>query len=140
MDGTRIRSRQCSIAVAGRFRSAANYVLKNTRLGCSLYHHRRSPASVGEGIKVITVCDDNLAERDVPRRAKVATELRWYSRIKNCMETIFTVNDKWCLHVNIKHSSPRVDKEEQHEQPKASLHPLEDMISTWCDCEGHHTM
>ncbi|EYC40335.1 hypothetical protein Y032_0619g733 [Ancylostoma ceylanicum] len=97
MVGTRIRSRQQSIAAAGRFRFKANYVWKDTSLGGSLYHHRLSSAPVGEGIKVITVCDGDLTERDLPRRAEVATELPSYRRIRNWMKPIFTADEKWCL-------------------------------------------
>ncbi|EYC29810.1 hypothetical protein Y032_0005g2275 [Ancylostoma ceylanicum] len=44
------------------------------------------------------------------------------------------VDEKWCLYVNNMRSPPWFDKDEQHElQPKAGLHPLEVMISTWCD-------
>ncbi|EYC27932.1 hypothetical protein Y032_0008g258 [Ancylostoma ceylanicum] len=78
MVGTRIRRRQWSIAVAGRLRSKAIYLWKDTCLGCSLYHHRRSSAPVGEDIKVIIVCDGDLTERDLPRRAEVVTELSSY--------------------------------------------------------------
>ncbi|EYC25259.1 hypothetical protein Y032_0012g1789 [Ancylostoma ceylanicum] len=53
------------------------------------------------------------------------------------MKPIFTADENWCLYVNTKCSPPRVGKDEQLEpQPKAGLHPLEVMISTWCDCEG----
>ncbi|EYC18408.1 hypothetical protein Y032_0027g1503 [Ancylostoma ceylanicum] len=137
MVGTRIRSGQQSIAAAGRFRSKANYVWKDTSLGCSLYYHRLSSAPVEKSIKVITVCDGDLTERDLSRRAEVAAELPPYRRIKDWMIPIFTADEKWCLYVNIKCSPPRVDKDEQHEpQPKAGLHPLEVMISTWCYCKG----
>ncbi|EYC45062.1 hypothetical protein Y032_0440g1508 [Ancylostoma ceylanicum] len=37
------------------------------------------------------------------------------------MRTIFTVDEKWCLYTNIKHSPPWVDKDEQHKpQPKVA--------------------
>ncbi|EYC06820.1 hypothetical protein Y032_0073g721 [Ancylostoma ceylanicum] len=53
------------------------------------------------------------------------------------MKSIFTVDKKSCLYVNIKHSPPWVDKDEQHEpQSKAGHHPLMVMISAWCDCKG----
>ncbi|EYC35615.1 hypothetical protein Y032_1012g3392 [Ancylostoma ceylanicum] len=53
------------------------------------------------------------------------------------MKSVFTVDEKWRLHVSIKHSPPWVDKNEQNEpQPKASLHPLKVMISIWCDSRG----
>ncbi|EYB95599.1 hypothetical protein Y032_0158g3260 [Ancylostoma ceylanicum] len=53
------------------------------------------------------------------------------------MKSIFTVDKKSCLYVNIKHSPPWVDKDEQHEpQSKARHHPLMVMISAWCDCKG----
>ncbi|EYC22531.1 hypothetical protein Y032_0017g3407 [Ancylostoma ceylanicum] len=137
MVGTRIRSRQQSIAAAGRFRSKANYVWKDTSLGCSLYHHRKPPVSVGKSTKVIRVCDGDLTECDLPRRAEVPTELPSYRRIKNWMKPVFTADEKWCLNVNMEGSPPWVDEDEQHEpQPKAGLHPLEVMISTWCDCKG----
>ncbi|EYC14177.1 hypothetical protein Y032_0041g385 [Ancylostoma ceylanicum] len=99
-------SRQQSIVAAGRFRSKANYVWKDTSLGCSLHHHRRSSAPVGEGIKVIKVCDGNLMERDLPRRAEVATELHSYGSIKNWMKPIFTADEKWCPYVNTKFGPP----------------------------------
>ncbi|EYB91338.1 hypothetical protein Y032_0207g2037 [Ancylostoma ceylanicum] len=134
---TRIRSRQQSITAAGKFRSKANYVWKDTSLGCSLYHHRRSSAPVGKGIKVITLCDGDLTERDLPRRAEVATGLLSYRRIKNWMKPIFTIDKKLYLYVNIKCIPPWVDQDEQYElQSKAGLHPLEVMISVWCDCKG----
>ncbi|EYC32589.1 hypothetical protein Y032_0003g1675 [Ancylostoma ceylanicum] len=137
MVGMRIRSRQQSIAAAGRFRSKANYVWKDTSLGCSLYHHRLSSAPVGKGIKVITLCDGDLTERDLSRLAEVATEWPSYRRMKNWMKPVFTVDEEWCLYVNIKRSPPWVDKDEQREpQPKAGLHPLEVVISIWCDCKG----
>ncbi|EYB84705.1 hypothetical protein Y032_0311g2134 [Ancylostoma ceylanicum] len=106
MVGTLIRSRQQSIAAPGRSRSKANYVWKEKSLGCSLYHHRLSSAPVGKGIKVITVCDGDLTERDLPRRAEVATELPSYRFTKNWMKPIFTADEKWCLYVNIKCSPP----------------------------------
>ncbi|EYB88288.1 hypothetical protein Y032_0249g107 [Ancylostoma ceylanicum] len=86
MVGKRIRSPQQSIAAAGRFRSKADYMWKDICLGCSLYHHRLSSAPVGKGIKVITVCDGDLTERDLPRRAEVATELSSYGRIRELDE------------------------------------------------------
>ncbi|EYC24686.1 hypothetical protein Y032_0013g2051 [Ancylostoma ceylanicum] len=53
------------------------------------------------------------------------------------MESIFTVDAKWCLYVNIKGSPPWVDKDVQHEpQPKAGLYPIKVMVSTWCDCKS----
>ncbi|EYC14571.1 hypothetical protein Y032_0040g284 [Ancylostoma ceylanicum] len=53
------------------------------------------------------------------------------------MKLIFTVDDKWCLYVNTKRSTPWIDKDEQHEpQPKAGLHPLKVVINAWCDCKG----
>ncbi|EYC10765.1 hypothetical protein Y032_0053g2285 [Ancylostoma ceylanicum] len=137
MVGTRIRSRQRSIAAAGRFRSKANYVWKDTSLGCSLYHHRRSSTPVGKGIKVITLCDGDLTGRDLPRRAEVASELPSFTRIKNWMESVFTVDEKWCLYVNIMHSPPWVDQDEQHEpQPMAGFHLLKVMVSSWGDCKA----
>ncbi|EYC12138.1 hypothetical protein Y032_0048g1630 [Ancylostoma ceylanicum] len=137
MVGTRIRSRQWSIAAAGRFRSMANYVRKNTSLGRSLCQHCRSSASVGKSTKVVTVCDDVFTERGLQRRAEVATELSSYRRINNWMKSIFTVDKKLCLYVNTKSSPPWVDKDEQHEpQSKAGHHPLMVMISVWCDCNG----
>ncbi|EYC04402.1 hypothetical protein Y032_0088g2183 [Ancylostoma ceylanicum] len=115
----------------------ANYVWKGTSFRCLLYHHRRSPASVRKGTKVITVCDDDLTQSDLLRRAKVATGLPSYRSIKNWMKLIFTIDEKWCLYVNIMRSPSWVDKDEQHEaQPKAGLHPLEVMISAWCDFKG----
>ncbi|EYB90001.1 hypothetical protein Y032_0224g2701 [Ancylostoma ceylanicum] len=46
------------------------------------------------------------------------------------MESVFTVDEKWCLYVNIMHSPPWVDKDEQHEpQPKAGFHLLKVMSS-----------
>ena len=60
-----------------------------------------------------------------------------HKRIKNWMKAVFTVDEKWCLYVNIKRTPPWVDKDEQHEpQSKAGLHPLEVMISVWCDFKG----
>ncbi|EYC12363.1 hypothetical protein Y032_0047g1442 [Ancylostoma ceylanicum] len=59
-------------------------------------------APVGKGIKVITVCDGDMTERDLPRRAEVATGLLSYRRIKKCMKPIFTIDEKWCPRVNIK--------------------------------------
>ncbi|EYB81127.1 hypothetical protein Y032_0391g561 [Ancylostoma ceylanicum] len=109
MVGTRIRSRQRSIAAAGRFISKANYVWKDTSPGCSLYHHRRSSALVEKGIKVITLCNGDLSERDLSRRAEVATGLLSYRRIKNWMKPVFTADEKWCLYVNIKCIPPWVD-------------------------------
>ncbi|EYC42704.1 hypothetical protein Y032_0521g2870 [Ancylostoma ceylanicum] len=137
MVGTRIRSRQWSIAAAGRFRSTANYVWENASLARSLCHHCRSSASVGKSTKVVTVCDDDFTERGLQRRAEVATELPSYRRINNWMKSIFAVDKKSCLYVNIKRSPPWVDKDEQHEpQSKAGHHPLMVMISAWCDCKG----
>ncbi|EYC22234.1 hypothetical protein Y032_0017g3231 [Ancylostoma ceylanicum] len=53
------------------------------------------------------------------------------------MKPAFTVDEKWCLYVNIMPSPPWVDKDEQHEpQPKAVLHPLKVMINAWCDFKG----
>ncbi|EYB89483.1 hypothetical protein Y032_0231g3002 [Ancylostoma ceylanicum] len=106
MVGTRIRSRQQSIAAAGRFRSKANYVWKDTSLGCSLYHHRRSSALVAKGIKDFIVCDGDLTERDLPRRDEVAIELPSYRRIKNWMKLVCTADKKWCLYVYIKRIPP----------------------------------
>ncbi|EYB94727.1 hypothetical protein Y032_0168g193 [Ancylostoma ceylanicum] len=103
---TRIRSRQQSIAAAGRFRSTANHVWKDASLRRSLYHHCPSPTSVGKGTRAITVCDGDLTERDPPRRAEVATELPSYRRMKNWMKPIFTADEKWFLYVNIKCSPP----------------------------------
>ncbi|EYC00809.1 hypothetical protein Y032_0112g270 [Ancylostoma ceylanicum] len=83
------------------------------------------------------MCDGDMTERDLPRRAEVATELLSYRGIKNWMKPIFTVDKKWCLYVNIKCIPSWVDQNEQHEpQSKAGLHSLEVMISTWCDCKG----
>ncbi|EYC23056.1 hypothetical protein Y032_0016g3101 [Ancylostoma ceylanicum] len=54
------------------------------------------------------------------------------------MKPTFIVDEKWCLNVNIKCIAPWVDQDEQHEpQSNAGLHPLEDMISVWCDCIIH---
>ncbi|EYB82665.1 hypothetical protein Y032_0354g3308 [Ancylostoma ceylanicum] len=53
------------------------------------------------------------------------------------MKGTFTVDEKCCLYVNIKHNPPWVDKDERHEQqPKAGLHPVEVMVSYWWDCKG----
>ncbi|EYC36766.1 hypothetical protein Y032_0859g2729 [Ancylostoma ceylanicum] len=53
------------------------------------------------------------------------------------MKPVFTADEKWCLYVNNMRSPPWVDKDEQHDpQPKAGLHPLEVVISVWCDCQG----
>ncbi|EYC17610.1 hypothetical protein Y032_0030g2170 [Ancylostoma ceylanicum] len=53
------------------------------------------------------------------------------------MKCIFTEDEKWCMYVNIKRSPPWVGKAEQHMlQPKAGLHPLKGMVSSWCDCKG----
>ena len=83
------------------------------------------------------MCDDDFTERGLQRRTEVATELPSYRRINNWMKSIFTVDVKSCLYVNIKHSAPWVDKDEQHEpQSKAGHHPLMVMISAWCDCKG----
>ncbi|EYB82843.1 hypothetical protein Y032_0349g3195 [Ancylostoma ceylanicum] len=83
------------------------------------------------------VCDGDLTERDLHRRAEAAIELPSYRRIKNWMKSDSTVDGKWCLYVNIKCSPSWIDKDEQHEpQPKAGLHPLKVMISTWLDCNG----
>ncbi|EYC03686.1 hypothetical protein Y032_0092g2563 [Ancylostoma ceylanicum] len=115
----------------------ANYVWKNASPGCSLCHYCRSSASVGKSTKVVTVCDDDFTERGLPRRAEVAFKLPSYRRINNWIMSIFTVDKKWCLYVNIKRSPPWVDKDEQHEpQSKAGHHRLTVMISAWCDCKG----
>ncbi|EYC20640.1 hypothetical protein Y032_0021g332 [Ancylostoma ceylanicum] len=64
------------------------------------------------------------------------TCVSWERRIKNWTKFVFTVDEKWCLYVNIKRSPPWADKDEQHEQqPKAGLHPLKHMVSSWCDCK-----
>ena len=137
MVGTRIRGRQWSISAAGRFRSTADYVWKNASLGRSLCHHCRSSASVGKSTKVVTVCDDDFTERGLQRRAEEAFKLPSYRRINNWMKSIFTVDKKSGLYVNIKRSPPWDDKDEQHEpQSKAGHHPLMVMISVWCDCKG----
>ncbi|EYC45026.1 hypothetical protein Y032_0442g1545 [Ancylostoma ceylanicum] len=53
------------------------------------------------------------------------------------MESVFTVDEKWCLYVNIMHTPPWVDKDEQHEpQPKTGFHLLKVMVSSWGDCKA----
>ncbi|EYB91533.1 hypothetical protein Y032_0205g1951 [Ancylostoma ceylanicum] len=52
----------------------------------------------------------------------MATGLPSHKRIKNCMKPVFTVDEKWCLYVNIMRSPPWFGKDEQHEpQPKAGI-------------------
>ncbi|EYC26554.1 hypothetical protein Y032_0010g1215 [Ancylostoma ceylanicum] len=87
-------------------------------------------------VQKLSQCDD-LTQSDLPRRAEVALELRSYRRMNNWIESIFTVDEEWCLCVNIKRTPPWADQDEQHEpQSTAGFHPLEVMISVWCDSEG----
>ncbi|EYC06492.1 hypothetical protein Y032_0075g923 [Ancylostoma ceylanicum] len=90
-------------------------------------------ASIGR-VRNVIMCDDDLTERNLQRRAEVAIELPSYRSIKKWMKPIFTVAEKRCLCVNTKGRPPWVDKDEQHEpQPNAGLHPLEVMINAWCN-------
>ncbi|EYC06237.1 hypothetical protein Y032_0077g1097 [Ancylostoma ceylanicum] len=44
---------------------------KDASVVCPLYHHSRSPALIGKGIKVVTLCDDGSTKRVLQRSAEV---------------------------------------------------------------------